>query len=125
MKGQSFEVFKMLIGAIFSISILIIGLVYITNLFLPINSYYQLKEGLKNAYNVPGEDIENIIFYKKGQIFQSDQFKINVLFESNVQGKIRCVNDRKCVVLGDCSVLTKFKCFDRNTCKITFEKLKE
>ena len=123
MKGQSFEVFKMLIGAIFSISILIIGIMYIRNIVFPVDSYYLLKKGLENAYNVPGISIENIIFYERGQRFSSDQFKINVFFESNVEGKIKC-SDNKCAVLGDCSILTKFYCSSKNSCRIIFEKIK-
>ena len=123
MKGQSFEVFKMLIGAIFSISILIIGIMFISNLIFPVDSYYLLKKGLENAYLVPGKEIQDIIFYKKGETFTSDQFKLKVAFETYVDNKIRC-NDNRCVVLGDCSVLTVFKCFDKKNCIIIFKRLK-
>ncbi len=124
MKGQSFEVFKMLIGAIFSISILLIGMMYITNINLPVNTYYLLKKGLESAYNAPGKEIENTIFYKKGQIFEPSQFKIkNLEFESHTS-KINCENNR-CVVVSDISVLTKFWCSpSRTRCIITFEKIK-
>lgn len=123
MKGQSFEVFKMLLGAVFSISLLLIGMMYISNMVFPVDSYYLIKKGLENAYSAPGQEFKETIFFQKGQIFTQDIFKGGSLEYISKVSKISC-NGGRCTVLSDCSILTKFWCSkSRSRCIITFEKI--
>lgn len=67
MRGQEFTIFRILIGAAFAFSLLLIISAFMANLPNPMTGREAVIDLVMNAARVPGKCFENDIYFQKGE----------------------------------------------------------
>jgi hypothetical protein len=120
MKGQAFAVFKMMIGAVFAVGLLVLIYAAVSGLNYPISGIDETKNLLLQAVRANDLCFEReLLRFTEGESFGAEVFGFSSIdFDSSAVADIDC--NARCEVTADSEIPVSAECTSGQDCTIWF-----
>ena len=120
MRGQAFTVFKMLIGGVFAMAMLMLIYQAVGNVSCPTYAFDEILDLSVQASRMPGGCFEKRVCFDKGTILSSSAFTKNSVLNSVSFDTSNdfCSSSSKCVLDYKVNLYVKVKCSTTSSCKV-------